>query len=144
MTIKRAIFTHRSLVSLVRFTFCWWCHNQMPMTSQWPDNCDAITWIVISNSLLAIDFIHDRSWKKKYFLTRIWKLNHISASGLDVADLGQRYTWPGFTHPRVESHFTHLILEMDTAKIKIKFVLTMIYSPHSGFVHIMYYRGPFY
>ena len=27
------------------------------MTSQWPDNCDAITWIVISNSL-DIDFIH--------------------------------------------------------------------------------------
>ena len=39
------------------------------MTSQWPDNCDAITWIVISNSL-DIDFIHGdihgRSCKKKY------------------------------------------------------------------------------
>ena len=27
------------------------------MTSQWPDNCDAITWITLSNSL-DIDFIH--------------------------------------------------------------------------------------
>ena len=27
------------------------------MTSQWPDNCDAITWIVMFNSL-DIDFIH--------------------------------------------------------------------------------------
>ena len=30
----------------------------MAMTSQWPDNCDANTWQVISNSL-DIDFIHD-------------------------------------------------------------------------------------
>ena len=36
------------------------------MTSQWPDKCDAITWIVISNSL-DIDFhgnIHGRSYKE--------------------------------------------------------------------------------
>ena len=38
------------------------------MTSQWPDSCDAITWIMISNSL-GIDFIHGyiygRSCKKR-------------------------------------------------------------------------------
>ena len=32
------------------FSFCWWRHNQLLMTSQWPDICDPITWIVISNS----------------------------------------------------------------------------------------------
>ena len=31
--------------------------NWLVMTSQWPDNCDANTWQVISNSL-DIDFIH--------------------------------------------------------------------------------------
>ena len=43
-------FTHRPRVSLARFSFCWWRHNRLFMTSQWPDSCDAITWIVISNS----------------------------------------------------------------------------------------------
>ena len=57
MTLKTRIFTHLSRVSLVRFTFCWWRHNRLAMTSQWPDNCDANTWQVISN-LLDIDFIH--------------------------------------------------------------------------------------
>ena len=41
------------------------------MTSQWPDNCDANTWQVISNSL-DIDFIHGdihgRSCKKDMYL----------------------------------------------------------------------------
>ena len=41
------------------------------MTSQWPDNCDASTWKVISDSL-DIDFIHanihGRSCKKKLFI----------------------------------------------------------------------------
>ena len=46
MTLKMRIFTH-----------CWWRHNRLAMTSQWPDNCDANTWQVISNSL-DIDFIH--------------------------------------------------------------------------------------
>ena len=32
-------------------------HNRLAMTSQWPDNYDANTWQVISNSL-DIDFIH--------------------------------------------------------------------------------------
>ena len=46
----------RPRVSLARFTFFFWCHNRLLMMSQWPDNCDAITWIVIFNSL-DIEFI---------------------------------------------------------------------------------------
>ena len=57
MTLKTRIFTHHPRISLARFTFCWWRHNRLAMTSQWPDNCDANTWQVISN-LLDIDFIH--------------------------------------------------------------------------------------
>ena len=45
------------LISFAWFLFCWWHHNQLLMTSQWPDNCNAITWLVISNSL-DIGFIH--------------------------------------------------------------------------------------
>ena len=60
------IFTHRPHVSFARFSFCWWRHNKLPMTTQWPDNWDAITWIGISNSL-DNDFmqgdIHGRSCK---------------------------------------------------------------------------------
>ena len=61
--IKTTIFSHRLYVSLARFLFCWWRHNRLLMMSQWPDNCDSITWILISN-LLDIDFIHGRSCKK--------------------------------------------------------------------------------
>ena len=57
MKLKTTIFTHRPRVSLARFSFCWWRHNQLLMTSQWPDNCHVITWIMISNSL-DVDFIH--------------------------------------------------------------------------------------
>ena len=71
-------FYTSSRVALARFLFClgatlsprfcWWRHNRLLMTSQWPGNCDAITWIVISNSL-DIDFIHGdihgRSCKKR-------------------------------------------------------------------------------
>ena len=64
---KTTSFTHRPHVSLARFSFCWWHRSRLLMTSQWLDNCDAITWIVISNSL-DIDFIHGdihgRSCKK--------------------------------------------------------------------------------
>ena len=64
---KTTMFTHRPRVSLAQFSFCWWRHNRLLMTSQWPDNCDAVMWIVISN-LLDIDFIHGdihgRSCKK--------------------------------------------------------------------------------
>ena len=69
MTIKMTSFTHRPRVPLARFSFGWWRHNRLLMASQWPDNCDAITWIMISNSL-DIDFIHGgihgRSCKKNY------------------------------------------------------------------------------
>ena len=64
---KMTIFTHRPLVSLAQFSFCWWRHNRLLMTSQWPDNYDAITLIVLSNSLdinLIQCDVHDRSCKK--------------------------------------------------------------------------------
>ena len=54
MMIKTTMFTHRPRVSLAQFSFCWWRHNRLPMTSQLND---AVTWIMISNSL-NIDFIH--------------------------------------------------------------------------------------
>ena len=67
MTIKTRSCTHRPRVSLARFSFCWWRHNWFLMTSQWPYNCVAITWMLISNSL-DIAFIHwdihSRSCKK--------------------------------------------------------------------------------
>ena len=73
MVTNTTSFTYRPRVSLARFLFCWWRHNRLLMTSQWPDNCDVITWIVISN-LLDIDFIHGdihgRSCKK--WLFAIW------------------------------------------------------------------------
>ena len=42
MTIKTTIFTNRPHVSLARFLFCRWRHNRLLITSQWPDNCDAV------------------------------------------------------------------------------------------------------
>ena len=54
--IKTMILTHLSRVSLAQFSFCW-CHNRLLRTSYWPENRDAIMWIMISNSL-DIDFIH--------------------------------------------------------------------------------------
>ena len=66
ITTKSTIFTHRPRVSLAEFAFCWWRHNGLLITLQLPDNGDAITWVVISNSL-DIDFIygdiHGRSCK---------------------------------------------------------------------------------
>ena len=70
MTLKTRIFAFHPRVSLARFTFCWKRHNRLAMASQWPDNCDANTWQVISNSL-DIDFIHGdihgRSCKKMVY-----------------------------------------------------------------------------
>ena len=54
---KATIFTHWPRVLLAWFAFCWWRHNWLLITSQWPDNCDAITRIMISYSL-DIDLIH--------------------------------------------------------------------------------------
>ena len=71
MAIKTTVFTRRPRVSFSQFSLCWWRHNRLLMTSQLPVNCDAITRIVISNSL-DIDFIHgdihDRSCKKRTYL----------------------------------------------------------------------------
>ena len=71
---KTRIFTHHPRVSLARFTFCWWRHNRLAMTPQWPDNCVASTWQVISN-LLDIDFIHGdihgRSCKNSTLWSRV-------------------------------------------------------------------------
>ena len=76
MTIKTTSFTHRPRVSLARCSFCWRRHNRLLMTSQWPDNCDAILWIVISYSL-DIDFIHGdilgRSCKKSQYIRKIYR-----------------------------------------------------------------------
>ena len=62
--------THRSLLS-------WWRHNRLLMTSQWPDDCDAITWKMISNSF-DIDFIHSDihgpSCKKLSYHTPQWSV----------------------------------------------------------------------
>ena len=85
MMINTKSFTHLPRVSLVRFSFCWWRRNRLLMTSQWPDNCDAITWIVISNSL-DIDFIHGdihvRSCKKRRLPT--WNYTHTSDLCVDI------------------------------------------------------------
>ena len=82
MTIETAIFTHRPRIPLARFSFYWWRHTRLLMTSQWPDNCDAIAWIMISNSL-DIDFIHGdihgRSCKKPPFMPLLHVLNVNSA-----------------------------------------------------------------
>ena len=79
---KTRIFTHNPRVSLARFTFCWWRHNPLAMTSQWPDNWDANTLQVISNSL-DIDFIHGdihgRSCKKLLYYISVlaWKISRL-------------------------------------------------------------------
>ena len=81
MTVKTMSFTHHPRVSLTQFSFCWWRHNRLLLTSQWPDDCDGITWIVISNSL-DIDFIHGdiHGWscKKDSFIYYVWsRLSYI-------------------------------------------------------------------
>ena len=82
MMIKMMIFTQRPCVSLPWFTFCWWHHSGLLMTSQWPDNYDAITWIVISN-LLDIDFIlgniHGWSCKKPICYCSRWAMECFSS-----------------------------------------------------------------
>ena len=78
MTIKTTILTHCPSVSLTQFSCCCWRHNRLLMMSQWQDNCDAITWIVISKSL-DIDFIHGdihgRSCKKWKYIFISLKMN---------------------------------------------------------------------
>ena len=77
MTIKRRSLTHRPGVSTAPWSIWWWCHNRLLMTPQWPVNCDAITWIVISNSL-DIDYIHGRLCKKAFYVMIYWFLVHFA------------------------------------------------------------------
>ena len=76
MTIKMTIFAHCPRVSLAQFSFCWWFLNRFLMIPQWPDSCDAVTWIVMYNSL-DIDFIpddiHGRSCKNGISLQAVTK-----------------------------------------------------------------------
>ena len=37
------------IMPVSRSVYICWCHNQLLMTSNWPDNCDASTWKVTSN-----------------------------------------------------------------------------------------------
>ena len=75
MMLKTSIFTHHPRISLARFYVLLMTSqsigDDVAMTSQWPDNCDANMWQVRSNSL-DIDFIHGnihgRSCKKLHFL----------------------------------------------------------------------------
>ena len=71
MALKTRIFTHHPVSHSL--ALCWWRHNRLAMTSQWPDTCDANTWQVI-NKWLDIDFIHGtihgRSCKKIYLPLR--------------------------------------------------------------------------
>ena len=63
---KMTIFAHQPHVSVVQFTFCWWRHYKLLMTSQCEDNCDSSMWKVILNSL-DIGFIdNDIPGFKKY------------------------------------------------------------------------------
>ena len=72
---KMTIFTHCPRVSLTQTSFCWWRHNPRLMTSQYRDNCDAITWMVISKSLdnsFIQGNIHRWSCKKLRLLQLLW------------------------------------------------------------------------
>ena len=75
---KSTIFTRRPHVSLVWFLFSWRRHNRLLMTSQLPDNCDAITWVVIFNQL-DINFVHGdihcRSCKNCGYMTYLQTLS---------------------------------------------------------------------
>ena len=82
MTITTMIFIHRPRVSLAQFTVCSWRHNRLLMTSQRPDNCDAITWIVISNSL-NIDFIRGGIQGLSFKIKR----HHIFSCGFHYGDV---------------------------------------------------------
>ena len=96
MTIKITIFSHRPHVSLARFSFCWWHHNRLLMTSQWPHNCDRIMWIVISNSL-DINFIHgdihSRLCKKDRLLYGLKPRLHYTRRDTTRRDVTRSHDW---------------------------------------------------
>ena len=76
------IFTHRPRVSFAPVLFCRRHDNWLLVMSQWPDNCGAITWIVIFNSL-DIDFIHSDihgiviPWIYEYNRARLRESSHL-------------------------------------------------------------------
>ena len=59
MTIKTTIFTHRPFFSPTRFMFWWWRHSRLLMTSQWPDNCNAIKckWYIARETSISFEVI---------------------------------------------------------------------------------------
>ena len=74
-------------------TFCWWRHNWLLMTSQWADNCDAITSIVIPNAL-NIDFIrwNIHSWLFKKKISKEVELHTLSLEmSCAIIELGQHW-----------------------------------------------------
>ena len=74
------LYTSSPCLTHSGFVLLMWRHNRLLMTSQWPDTCDAITSITISNSL-DIDFIHGdihgRSCKKWCFVITWLYINRI-------------------------------------------------------------------
>ena len=141
MMTKMKIFSHRPRVSLARFSFCWWCHNRLLTTSQWADNCDAITWIMISNSL-DIDFIHGGihgRWCKKgnYVSNETLDLNtypcHNMRSAISVKVAADYYRLFNITLSSSQSPpatcygRTHLFLDRCTVN-KVYLVLLAIYN----------------
>ena len=112
---KTTIFLYRPRVSLAWFTFCWWRHNRLLMMSQWPDNSnyDAITWMVISNSL-DIDFIHgdihDRSCKKPQiakFMQPTW-----GPPGAHLGPVGPRWASRGPHEAWIQGHVVLFIADI--------------------------------
>ena len=146
MMMNTAILIHRLHFPLPLFMLCWWRHNRLLMTSQLPDNCDATTWQVISNSL-DIHFIHGgiHNWScKKIHKSQCW--NHLmplsNATGLcNVGFERWPHVEPSFTRPRHFHVFSvswwecyacgwggHLSEEMTPASVTVKCIHTRYMS----------------
>ena len=79
-------------VSLARFTICWWRHSRLLVTSQWPENWDAITRIVIFNYFIHGD-IHGRSCRNGENLRALnYSLNYMLSGYFFLRVI--RYHWP--------------------------------------------------
>ena len=110
------IFTHRPRVSLARSLFCWWRHNRLLMTSQWLDNCDAITWIIISISLDTYYIhgdIHDRSCKNVVNL-----MHHVKDLSMATIE---------------EAIWSHNFMTMNLLGFKIMFSTSCFWTKTTGF-----------
>ena len=87
---------HCPRVSLARFSFYWWRHNWLLMTSQWPDNCDAIRWIMMSNfsgnGFIHGD-IHGRSCKKELFWFDLFSFSFFFSIVMYWYDFITSYFW---------------------------------------------------